>query len=72
MIKPLNQDQWQRTISHPQYQKEITLWSLLGMYAWHGKHHLAQITSLKQRNKLVTSLFLYSKNTIEKSSIFVN
>ena len=27
-----------------------TLWYLLGMYAWHGRHHTAHITSLRERN----------------------
>jgi uncharacterized damage-inducible protein DinB len=42
---------WERIIIHPEHQKEMTLWYLLGMYAWHGKHHVAQITSLRERNK---------------------
>ncbi|GAO44465.1 YfiT family bacillithiol transferase [Flavihumibacter petaseus] len=40
----------QRTVFHPEHQKEMTLWYLLGMYAWHGKHHVAHITSLRDRN----------------------
>ncbi len=27
----------------------MSLWHLLGMYAWHGKHHVAHITSLRDR-----------------------
>ena len=34
---------------HPQVQKEISLWEQLGMYAWHGKHHLGHILDLKER-----------------------
>jgi len=49
-IQHLTQDQWQRTLVHPEYQKQMTLWYLLGNYAWHGKHHVAHITSLKERN----------------------
>jgi uncharacterized damage-inducible protein DinB len=37
-----------RTIFHPEHQKQMTLWHLLGMYAWHGKHHVAHITQLKE------------------------
>jgi uncharacterized damage-inducible protein DinB len=36
-----------RSVIHPEKGTHITLWSLLGLYAWHGKHHLAHITSLK-------------------------
>lgn len=39
----------QKTVFHPEHKKEITLWHLLGMYAWHGKHHTAHITSLRER-----------------------
>jgi len=40
---------WMRTVFHPEAKKEITLWDLLGTYSWHGLHHLAHITTLKQR-----------------------
>lgn len=49
-IKDITDDQWQRTLVHPEYQQQMTLWYLLGNYAWHGKHHVAHITSLKERN----------------------
>ncbi len=40
----------QRAVVHPEHGKEMSLWYLLGMYAWHGRHHVAHITSL--RNKM--------------------
>jgi hypothetical protein len=40
---------WQRTIYHPEHKKEFTLWHLLGMYAWHSRHHVAHITQLRER-----------------------
>lgn len=40
---------WNRTVFHPESNKTMTLWYLLGNYAWHGKHHVAHITSLKQK-----------------------
>ncbi|MGB8194659.1 MAG: putative metal-dependent hydrolase [Chitinophagaceae bacterium] len=40
-----------RTIFHPEHQKQFTLWHLLGMYAWHGRHHTAHVTSLRERMK---------------------
>jgi uncharacterized damage-inducible protein DinB len=49
-IEHLTEGQWERTIIHPQHNKQMTLWYLLGNYAWHGKHHVAHITSLKDRN----------------------
>jgi uncharacterized damage-inducible protein DinB len=40
---------FQKTVFHPEYNKKMTLWYLLGLYAWHGKHHVAHITQLKKR-----------------------
>lgn len=39
-----------RTVFHPEHNKTMTLWYLLGMYAWHGKHHVAHVTELRRRN----------------------
>lgn len=51
VIKGIKEDEWNRTVFHPEQKKEITLWHLLGMYAWHGKHHVAHITALRERMK---------------------
>ncbi len=48
-IKNLSEEQWMRTVFHPEHKKEMTLWHLLGMYAWHGKHHKQHILSLRER-----------------------
>src|SRR5687767_1612503 len=48
--KVISDNDWNnRTIYHPEQKKTIRLWTLLGMYAWHGKHHVAHITSLRER-----------------------
>jgi hypothetical protein len=44
-LKTLNQEDYQRKYIHPAHGKELTLANMLGMYAWHGKHHLAHLTS---------------------------
>ncbi|MHA4810278.1 YfiT family bacillithiol transferase [Flavitalea flava] len=49
-ISDLSAPTWERTLFHPGSQKDVTLWYLLGSYAWHGKHHVAHITSLRERN----------------------
>jgi DinB superfamily len=51
LLSDLHSADWERTVFHPEHDKTITLWFLLGMYAWHGKHHTAHITSLRERNK---------------------
>jgi len=39
---------FQRQIFHPE-NGPMTLDALLSLYAWHGKHHTAHITALRQR-----------------------
>jgi hypothetical protein len=51
LFSDLELKDWERTIVHPEHQKEMTLWYVLGMYAWHGKHHVAHITGLRERTK---------------------
>jgi uncharacterized damage-inducible protein DinB len=47
-IKDLTEEQWNRTVFHPASKREMTLWFLLGLYAWHSNHHIAHITSLRE------------------------
>jgi uncharacterized damage-inducible protein DinB len=47
-IKVLSETQFNRTVIYPATLKETTLWHLLGMYAWHGKHHVAHILAFRQ------------------------
>jgi hypothetical protein len=48
-LKNFTEEDYHRTIYHPEHEKEFTLWHLLGMYAWHSRHHVAHITELKNR-----------------------
>jgi len=38
-----------KCVYHPEYQKQLSIWNLLGLYAWHGRHHIAHITKLKEQ-----------------------
>ena len=49
VLENIQEAEWNRTVFHPEQKKEITLWHLLGMYAWHSLHHTAHITALRQR-----------------------
>ena len=49
LLKNFKEDEWQRTVYHPEHKQEMTLWYLLGNYAWHGKHHTAHINKLRER-----------------------
>jgi len=48
MLKNMKEDDWQRSYIHP-VNGSTTLDRHLGLYAWHGRHHLAHITSLIRR-----------------------
>jgi hypothetical protein len=50
LLKNVKEEEWQRTVFHPEQKTTITLWRLLATYAWHGKHHTAHITKLRERN----------------------
>lgn len=49
LLQSLSNDDLQKSVFHPGYGKSVTLWFLLGSYAWHGKHHTAHITALRER-----------------------
>ncbi len=48
-IKDLTDKQWKRTVVHPEHGTQMSLWHLLGLYAWHGRHHVKHITDLRER-----------------------
>jgi hypothetical protein len=45
----LSEMDFEKTVMHPEYKRQMSLWYILGLYAWHGKHHIAQIQGLKER-----------------------
>jgi hypothetical protein len=47
-LRSLDPGSFARTIVHPE-RGPMTLSDLLQLYAWHGKHHTAHITGLRQR-----------------------
>lgn len=48
LLRTLRGDDFARTFRHPEHGL-VTLDWLLAMYAWHGRHHTAHITSLRER-----------------------
>ncbi len=49
ILENMSKEDLERTVFHPEHKKDMTLWDLLGMYAWHSKHHVAHITALRER-----------------------
>ena len=50
LIRALTPEDFKRSYVHPEYKRTYTLETVLAMYAWHGQHHVAHITSLRSRN----------------------
>jgi hypothetical protein len=44
ILESFTEDEWNRSFIHPASGDTVPLKKALGMYSWHGKHHLAQIT----------------------------
>jgi DinB superfamily len=49
LLRSLNSADWPRKCRHPQWGL-VTVDFLLAQYAWHGRHHVAHITSLRERS----------------------
>ena len=49
LLKNLSAKDLQRQYLHPETNRYNRLDTMMGMYAWHGEHHLAHVTSLKMR-----------------------
>ncbi|HEV3482449.1 MAG TPA: bacillithiol transferase BstA [Candidatus Acidoferrales bacterium] len=49
LLNSLTPSDWQRRFRHPE-RGMVTLDENVQLYAWHGRHHVAHITALRQRN----------------------
>lgn len=48
-LRSLNEQDLQKSFQHPEWGL-VSLEKAIGLYAWHGRHHVAHITSLRERN----------------------
>lgn len=49
VLRAMRDTDFSRTIKHPESGVQ-PLDRMLALYAWHGKHHIAHVTSLRQQN----------------------
>jgi hypothetical protein len=49
LLRQLNPADFRRRFVHPQHGRPIELQETLALYAWHGRHHVAHIASLRRR-----------------------
>ena len=48
MLRAIQPAEWKRTFRHPEIGP-MTLEKNLALYAWHGRHHVAHVTALRER-----------------------
>lgn len=49
LLRGLGAAEGGRELRHPEHGRLMSLNELLAMYAWHGEHHTAQVTGLRDR-----------------------
>src|SRR4051812_45493219 len=49
LLRALGPKELSRRFRHPEHNRSIGLEEMLALYAWHGRHHVAHITSLRSR-----------------------
>jgi hypothetical protein len=48
LLRSLSENEWKRSFRHPELGL-VSLENNAALYAWHGRHHVAHITRLRQR-----------------------
>ncbi|MEM8898615.1 MAG: YfiT family bacillithiol transferase [Bacteroidota bacterium] len=43
LISEMTTEDWERKFYHPEYEGALEIGKYMGLYAWHGNHHLAHI-----------------------------
>ncbi len=43
LLESLTSADFEKSYIHPEYNREYKLFDVLGLYAWHGKHHYTQL-----------------------------
>jgi uncharacterized damage-inducible protein DinB len=49
LLRSLKPEDWKRTFRHPELGV-MNLEKTLALYSWHGRHHVAHITSLREKD----------------------
>jgi uncharacterized damage-inducible protein DinB len=49
LLRALTPEDWKRTFRHPELGA-MNLEKTLALYAWHGRHHVAHVTGLRERS----------------------
>jgi len=49
LLAAMTPDDFLRKLNHPEWDAPLSLDAMLALYEWHGRHHAAHITALRER-----------------------
>ena len=49
VLRSMSPSDFGRRLNHPDWKESLSLHSLLALYSWHGRHHVAHVTELRNR-----------------------
>lgn len=49
LLRRMQPSDFARKLNHPEWDAPLSLDVMLALYAWHGKHHVAHVTALRER-----------------------
>ena len=49
LLRAMKPGDFERKLNHPEWEAPLSLDHMLALYSWHGRHHVAHVTSLRQR-----------------------
>ena len=51
VLRNMEPTDWERTYYHPEHKRDVPLWEMVALYAWHSRHHTEHIRQLRERMK---------------------
>jgi uncharacterized damage-inducible protein DinB len=49
LLRSMSPSDYSRKLNHPDWEAPLSLDTMLALYSWHGPHHTAHVTRLRQR-----------------------
>jgi len=49
LLQNMTDAEWERTYFHPEHKRNVPMWEMTAMYAWHSRHHMEHIKRLRER-----------------------
>ena len=51
LLERITPADFSRAVNHPEWKNPMSIDQIVALYSWHGEHHVAHITSLRDRMK---------------------